>query len=127
MRIQHLAFAFAALVARSAIAQPVAPADWRSAHPVTAVLVAATATAGTFRVTATITDARTSKLLAKPAMLVKPGTPAMFEIGTNPGITLRFTVTVDANGERAAYRSETLRDGKVESGYAGALYIERGA
>ena len=60
-------------------------------------------------------------------MLVKPGTPAMFEIGTNPGITLRFTVTVDANGERAAYRSETLRDGKVESGYAGALYIERGA
>ena len=45
MRIQHLAVAVAALVARSAIAQPVAPADWRSAHPVTAVLVAATATA----------------------------------------------------------------------------------
>lgn len=115
------------LAGNLAIAQSVAPADWQSAHPVTAVAVTATATAGTYRVSATITDAQTSKLLAKPAMIVKTGTPAVFEIGTTPGVTLRFTVTVDANGERAAYRSETLKDGQIESAYTGSLYVERGS
>ena len=127
MRIPYFSVVVAALAVTLAIAQPVAPIDWQSARPVTAVSVAATARAGTYRVSSTITDAQTSKLLAEPAMLVKPGTPAAFEIGMNPGVTLRFTVTVDASGDRAVYRSETLRDGRIESAYAGALYIEHGA
>jgi hypothetical protein len=97
------------------------------AHPVTAVSVATTATPGVFRVSATITDARTSRVLASPATLIKSGSSAAFQVGMNPGRSLRFTVTVDANGELARYRSETLKDGRVESGYSGTLYVEHGA
>jgi hypothetical protein len=127
MRIRLFSGVVAILTATSCIAQPVSPTDWQSAHPVTVVSVTTTASAGTYRVSATVTDAQSSKLLAEPAMLVKPGTPAVFEVGLNPGVALRFTVTVDAKGQSATYRSETLRNGSVESGYAGVLFVERGA
>jgi hypothetical protein len=88
--------------------------------------VKATDRARLFLVSARITDAQTAATLATPAFLAEVGIPASFEIGANPGVSLRFTVTVDASGTSALYRSETLRDGKVQSGYSGVLYVARG-
>ena len=85
--------------------------------------VTTTRSVGKYLVSAIVTDAKTSKVLASPAILVNAGTPAAFEIGMNPGTVLRFTVTVDANGQMAAYRGETLKNGEVESGHTGELHV----
>ena len=109
-----------------AVAQSPATTAWAAAHPMATVSVKAAGRAHLFLVSARITDAQTAAILATPAFLAKAGIPASFEIGANPGVSLRFSVTVDTSGRSALYRSETLKDGKVQSGYSGVLYVGRG-
>lgn len=99
---------------------------WAAAHPMAAVSVKTTGRAHVFMVSARITDAQTAAILAAPSFLAKAGVAASFEVGANSGVSLRFSVTVDASGQSALYRIETLKDGKVQSGYSGLLYVGRG-
>lgn len=108
------------------VAESPATTAWAAAHPMAAVSIKAAGRANLFLVSASITDARTAAILATPSFLAKAGIPASFEVGANPGVSLRFRVTVDTSGRSALYRSETLEDGKVQNGYSGVLYVGRG-
>lgn len=108
-----------------AVAEPPVATAWLSAHPIAAVSVSAGPKAHVFLVSARVTDAQTAAILATPSFLAKAGVPASFEVGANPGVSLRFSVTVDPSGTSALYRSETLEDGTVQSGYSGLLYVGR--
>jgi hypothetical protein len=120
MRIPQFVLAAAALLTSSAYATS---QEWEAARPITTVAVVATKNAGVFKVSVTITDARSQKILATPVLLANTNTPATFQIGSQRGVSLRFTVTVDINGKVAQYRSETLEHGQVQSGYSGVLYV----
>jgi hypothetical protein len=109
----------------AAVAQSAAPAAWTAAHPMTEVSVKATDKAHLFLVSARITDAQTAATLAAPSFVAEAGVPAGFVVGANPGVSLRFSVTVDSSGSSARYRSEILKDGKIQSGYSGVLYVAR--
>ena len=126
MQLKVLICALPALIVASAVAQTSAPADWMAARPLTAVFVDATDTAGVFKVSAVITDAQSAKVLATPTLFAQALIPATFQIGAAAGVSLRFTVTIDAGGQIASYRSETRKEGQIQSGYAGLLHVEHG-
>ena len=121
-----MALSLGAVGLSAAVAQSPTTTTWSAAHPMAAVSVKTTSRAHLFLVSARITDAQTAAILATPSFLAKAGVPASFQVGANPGVSLRFSVTVDASGQSALYRSETLKDGAVQSGYSGVLYVGRG-
>lgn len=90
----------------------------------TELSVTQTGDAGVYRFSAVITDLQTTKVLAKPVLLTKVGMPATVELGAQPGVVLRFVVTVANGGHEASYRSEVVRNGKVESAQSGLLSVK---
>lgn len=121
-----IALMIGAATLSTAVAQSAATTAWAAAHPMAAVSVKAAGRTHLFLVSARITDAQTAAILATPSFLAKAGIPASFEVGANPGMSLRFSITVDPSGRSARYRSEILKDGRVQSGYSGVLYVARG-
>jgi hypothetical protein len=65
-------------------------------------------------------------VLATPTLFAQALIPATFQIGAAAGVSLRFTVTIDAAGQIASYRSETRQEGQIPSGYAGILHVGHG-
>lgn len=113
-----------ALMVIPMLAQSADSQAWQAAHPLTSVSVASTDSAGVYRVSVTVVDAQSSQVLANPILMARAGSPSRYQIGFNPGVSIRFTVTVNADGRTATYQSETLRDGQVQSGYIGTLYVQ---
>ena len=115
------------LVAAMAQAQQPIPTDWTKIKPMTSVSVAATDKAGVYKFTAVITDLVTDQVVAKPSITTAVGKVATVEFGAKPSMLFRFMVTVDDKGQTAAYRSELVKEGKVESGQSGTLVVVTGS
>lgn len=107
-------------------AQQSAPPDWAKVKPVTTISVSTTEKVGVYKISAVITDALTGVVVAKPVLLAGGGAPSTVEFGTPSTGTYRFIVTVDENSKSAAFRSEVLKGGVIESAHAGVLIVGSG-
>lgn len=116
----------AALTPILAFAQSIDRDDWTNAtRPATAVSVSPTDKPGVYVVSAKVTDLATDKVLAAPSLQTVAGIPATFELGVEPTVTIKFVVSVQADGRSAHYTSEVRRNGKVESAHSATLALER--
>ncbi len=75
---------------------------------------------------AVISDAQTGAVVAKPVLLAAGSTPATVEFGTPSSGIYRFIVTVDEKSKSAAFRSEVVKSGVIESAQAGTLIVGSG-
>lgn len=107
-------------------AQQSTPPDWANVKPSTTISVSTTDKAGIYKVSAVITNALTGAIVAKPVLLASGGAPATIEFGTLSTGTYRFIVTVDENSKSAAFRSEVLKGGVIESAHTGVLIVGSG-
>jgi hypothetical protein len=98
-------------------------AAWQAAKPASSVSVTPSTKAGEFVVSAVFTDLNTARLLARPTLIAVVGKPARIEIGSEPGILIRITVEISADGRNVKYVTEQLKDGKLESSHSSALSL----
>jgi len=107
-------------------AQQSASPDWAKVKPVTNISVSTTDKVGIYKISAVISDALTGAVVAKPVLLAGGSAPATVEFGTPTTGTYRFIVTVDENSKSAAFRSEVLKGGAIESAHTGVLIVGSG-
>lgn len=118
----------AALLAASASVLAAPSADpWMGARPSLQLAVSRTDMPDRYTVRAKVWDLRSGAVLSEPILVVEGGKPAVAEVGAlgTPGAMLvAFTVTVDADGRRAACSSEVRDNGTVISAQRATLAVE---
>jgi hypothetical protein len=122
------AFALAAVSfsAFAASADRISPAAWLDAHPNIQIAVTHGDAPDTYNINAVVSDLRTGKVLAKPVLVTRAGTPARAEIGgdgVKGMVSVTFTVTVDPSGKTAAYSSEIHDNSEVVASQSATLAV----
>ena len=68
-----------------------------------------------YECTAVVTDLATNRVISAPRVLVRAGEDAKVRTGTQPGLEVLITVSVNAEQTVARYEARVTRDGEVVS------------
>jgi hypothetical protein len=121
--VSLLAFSFSAFADS---ADRISSAVWLDAHPSVQIAVTHGDAPDTYNVNAVVSDLRTGKVLAKPALITRAGTPARAEIGadgTKGMVSVTLTVTVDPSGKTAAYSGEIRDNSELVASQSATLAV----